>query len=287
MKEILEWLQSVERKAMELYKQATEIIDDKRLQNLFKHLAKDEEMHIALLDKAEKMFAEKGQYPEPSVFIDAVTKNRVDKLLLEFQKQLKEKSINTKALLELVVKIESCEWNDIFVYIMDLCSELTPSFQQIPAQIESHKKNIDCFLDNLPEDIKPEINLKNLAVLWNQRFLIVDDEESILHFLESVFSMHGVVDAVRNGKEALEKINQFYYDIIFSDSDMPVMDGIEFLAKASVQDKTIKERFVFCSGNPSQQLLDFCRQQNIRYLQKPVSVDQIQNVIREITIKTF
>jgi len=64
------------------------------------------------------------------------------------------------------------------------------------------------------------------------RILIVDDEmivrESFLHWFEK--DGH-IVAAAASGFEALEKIEQFPYDVLFVDIKMPGMDGLELLEK--------------------------------------------------------
>jgi CheY-like chemotaxis protein len=76
--------------------------------------------------------------------------------------------------------------------------------------------------------------------------LVVDDERSIVELLKRVFERKGhSVYAAYNGKEgldivkeSLDKVNQKYKSIdhIFSDTRMPFMDGLEFMAKCREQE---------------------------------------------------
>ena len=63
------------------------------------------------------------------------------------------------------------------------------------------------------------------------RVLVVDDEEAIRQlFIRSISSNEWEVEAVGRGEEALERLEQHTYDLIFLDLFMPRMNGAETLA---------------------------------------------------------
>lgn len=73
----------------------------------------------------------------------------------------------------------------------------------------------------------------NLAPRWT--VLLVDDEPDILSSIKLVLgrSKKGVdVLTASSGAEGLEILANKHVDLLISDFKMPVMDGIEFLAKA-------------------------------------------------------
>ncbi|GAB3010799.1 hybrid sensor histidine kinase/response regulator transcription factor [Niabella terrae] len=57
--------------------------------------------------------------------------------------------------------------------------------------------------------------------------LVVDDDEEMLHYVESVFVHQCVVYKAANGREGLELATRYRPDLIISDVSMPEMDGIE------------------------------------------------------------
>ena len=60
------------------------------------------------------------------------------------------------------------------------------------------------------------------------KLLLVDDEEDILEFLRYNLEKEGYeVECALNGKEALEKLNNFQADLIVLDIMMPEMDGMK------------------------------------------------------------
>jgi len=67
----------------------------------------------------------------------------------------------------------------------------------------------------------------------NKIFLIDDDEDDQLLFIEAIQSIYPVLqyDTAANGKIALDKLKSSpsLPDIIFLDLNMPVMNGLEFL----------------------------------------------------------
>ncbi len=63
------------------------------------------------------------------------------------------------------------------------------------------------------------------------RILIVDDEQMIRDLLENTMTGTDFPSFfAENGEQALEKMSQMHFDVVVTDIDMPVMDGIE-LAK--------------------------------------------------------
>lgn len=70
----------------------------------------------------------------------------------------------------------------------------------------------------------------------SKRVLIVDDEENLRHILSIILTKEGYeVEAVKNGREALNCLEKSIYDTVLCDIRMPVMDGITFLKVARGQ----------------------------------------------------
>ena len=86
---------------------------------------------------------------------------------------------------------------------------------------------------NLPEgsisDLPCDDHLEMPAFkVFECRALLVDDIEINLQIAAYQLEQYGIgIDYARNGKEAIEKAMDNYYDIIFMDHMMPEMDGIE------------------------------------------------------------
>jgi DNA-binding response OmpR family regulator len=81
----------------------------------------------------------------------------------------------------------------------------------------------------------------NQNLLKGITILVVEDDPDLLGILSEFLSMQGaqVVQAL-NGKEALEQLSHSPVQLVLSDVQMPVMDGVELL-------KSIKQK---SSGSP-------------------------------------
>lgn len=64
------------------------------------------------------------------------------------------------------------------------------------------------------------------------KILIAEDDKELRQLFSHVLMKNGyTVKGVSNGREALEAIDNDYYDLIMSDIMMPVMDGYEFVSQ--------------------------------------------------------
>ncbi len=63
-----------------------------------------------------------------------------------------------------------------------------------------------------------------------KRALAVDDSATMRNLVKIALEAEGfTVDTAGNGQEALELAKKNSYDIVISDINMPVMDGLQFL----------------------------------------------------------
>lgn len=68
----------------------------------------------------------------------------------------------------------------------------------------------------------------NTTILDGKRILMVDDNEMNRLVASTILRNYGVViEEAQNGLEAIEKIQQYPFDIVLMDVQMPVMDGVE------------------------------------------------------------
>lgn len=72
------------------------------------------------------------------------------------------------------------------------------------------------------------------------KILLVEDEESLASGLEYNLTEEGyAVEWAKDGKEAIEKINKFEYDLIILDIMLPYHDGFEIAARVRQRDPKI------------------------------------------------
>ncbi len=127
--------------------------------------------------------------------------------------------------------------------------------------------------------------------LTGAKILLVDDEEDIIDFMSFILKKEGLkVYTATNGKEAIEKANEFIPHLILLDKMMPVMNGLETciaLRKNPIFDNT-KIVFLSARGDIDSQIegLEIGADD---YLIKPVKTDLLISKIKSIfrTIHTM
>ncbi len=114
------------------------------------------------------------------------------------------------------------------------------------------------------------------------KILIVDDEESILDVTESFFQRMGYeVYTAGNGVEALETLEQISVDCVFTDINMPEMDGLTLAAKIREKDNTLP--VVIMTGYPSlENSIQTMKNGVVDYLIKPVNLSQMELTLQRI-----
>lgn len=85
--------------------------------------------------------------------------------------------------------------------------------------------------------------------------LLVDDEEDFLELAENFFKKEKEeinLDITESAKKALEMMEEKAYDVIISDYQMPVMDGLEFLETVRSDGNDIP--FIFLTGQGKEEI---------------------------------
>jgi len=116
--------------------------------------------------------------------------------------------------------------------------------------------------------------------------MIVDDSETIRAVLCRTLAMttlpiDSIVQAV-NGKDALDKLNSAWVDIVFSDINMPEMDGITLLETMMAHPEFKEIPVVIISTEGSATRIAELKKKGIKgYLRKPFTPEKIRDVIIE------
>ena len=118
------------------------------------------------------------------------------------------------------------------------------------------------------------------------RILIVEDERPLAQHLEhritSESSRYQVVGLAANGNEALELMPALKPDIVFTDINMPVMDGLAFLAQATQKYPNVK--YVILSGFSDFQYAQAAIKCGVKeYLLKPVSDEDLHSTLLAVS----
>jgi len=82
--------------------------------------------------------------------------------------------------------------------------------------------------------------MRNCPSVSGRHVLVVDDDQDIRELLVSVLSDDGyVAESARNGREALDKLEEWRADVVVLDLMMPIMDGWTFAERLREQRRKI------------------------------------------------
>ncbi|MEQ9619620.1 MAG: PAS domain S-box protein [Deltaproteobacteria bacterium] len=135
----------------------------------------------------------------------------------------------------------------------------------------------------LPEYDREEIVPENPNSVKGKRILVVEDEDLIIDLIKRVFEEEdNTVAFARNGREALEIINANRYDLIICDIKMPQMNGITLYNDVKTINPDLVKRFIFITGDPSNETLDFLKATGNEFITKPFKVEKFKARINDI-----
>lgn len=117
--------------------------------------------------------------------------------------------------------------------------------------------------------------------------MIVDDSEIIRGVLTRCISMvqipcEEILEAV-NGKIALEVLEENCPDIILTDINMPVMNGVEFISKLKSNEEFQDIPVVVVSTEGSETRIQELMDQGVSgYLRKPFTPESIREILVQV-----
>lgn len=115
-----------------------------------------------------------------------------------------------------------------------------------------------------------------------QRVLIVDDERNIRLTLKGALEAIGLeVDAVFQGEEAFEKLNERTYDAMILDLRLPGMDGISVLREVSRRHAGTKVIIVTAYGTVDA-VVEAMKLGAVDFLQKPFEPTEVREIMGRV-----
>jgi signal transduction histidine kinase len=117
------------------------------------------------------------------------------------------------------------------------------------------------------------------------KILVVEDEEIIRMMFKQSFENWGFeVDTAENGKEALDQCHNNFYNIVVTDLNMPVMDGMELLKRLKA--KWPYQEVVVITGYATiESAIEAMKLGAYDFILKPVNFDHVQFTINKLYIK--
>jgi two-component system NtrC family sensor kinase len=129
-----------------------------------------------------------------------------------------------------------------------------------------------------------ERHAKPLPSLAPKRILVVDDEAGVADVLVELLGVDGhQVDSASNGAEALAMLDHQSYDVILSDTRMPVLDGYGFFTELERRHPELRRRVAFLTGDVlNAHKRDLLERTAVPTLVKPFDLKEIRRIVHQL-----
>jgi len=114
-----------------------------------------------------------------------------------------------------------------------------------------------------------------------KRILVVDDDQVVLESLREYLTLKGYdVDTAENGREAIERSKDNYYNLALLDIKLPDMQGTELLIK--MHRNTPQMMKIMITGYPTlENAVEALNLGADAYVMKPVNPEKLHRVVEE------
>jgi len=115
------------------------------------------------------------------------------------------------------------------------------------------------------------------------KLLFVEDDDSFAFIVKGSLELTGIyqVQTASNGKEGLDTYFSFHPDVIVADIEMPVMDGMEMIAKIRKNDEVIP--ILFATGRTNAKyVLDGYKLNVDNFIKKPFLPEELDAHIQAV-----
>ena len=283
IRDIVTWLKHIEGSVGSLYARAAEAcVHDEHFSTFLTQLAEDEKSHAQFMSMVLESLPQRKKPLVVDIVLDERTRDSVETSLKRFDDHLGGKGISKGQIVEYMARAEFSELNPVFLYIVGTFGEMSREAENIAAEIQAHLSHIRQFIDALPQDLKPSLDVGMFPPVWEERFLVVDDHKPLRELVASLLARRGKVETASGGSEALEKVRRHFYHGIVSDIQMPRMDGIELYRQGVAYDSRLKGRFLFYSADVSPERKAFLKKNNLRFLKKPFGLGEFLDTMDQI-----
>ena len=117
-----------------------------------------------------------------------------------------------------------------------------------------------------------------------ENILIAEDEPHVARLLRIALEKEGYsINAVHNGAQALEKINEKHPDVLITDINMPKMDGEQLCKHLAQHIPERKFPIIVLSSRTEVEHREWSQSMgNTTFLEKPVSIRKLIKYIQSI-----
>lgn len=116
-----------------------------------------------------------------------------------------------------------------------------------------------------------------------KKILYIDDASSMRRLVTMVLGQDFDLALAENGQDALDQIGSQQFDLIISDINMPIMDGLTFLKNARTLDNYKFTPILMMTTEASAQMKAQGKQLGATgWLVKPFDPDKLPNIVRKL-----
>ena len=121
------------------------------------------------------------------------------------------------------------------------------------------------------------------------RIIIAEDEPIILEMYKNIVGKredYEIIGTATNGKEEEELIYTIKPDVVITDNQMPIQNGIDVIEKVYNSDLVYKPKFILITGDyRDRSFLDKCEKlQEERVMGKPVNYDSLDFLLTDLKV---
>jgi CheY-like chemotaxis protein len=283
VRDVVEWLVHNEERIGRLYRAAAKVCcHDSTFSRFLVQLADDEKSHAEFMSRAWESLRTVEDRPTLDIVLDKETRRKVEELFERFEHLLVKIKVSRKDVVEYIARAESSELNPVFLYVADEYRKTGREGEHMTGEIQGHLLRIQNFVEDLPRDERPSVDVLSLPAVGEFRFLVVDDHGPVRRLMASLLSRRGMVDTAEASEEGLERLREHFHDGVISDIQMPGMGGFEFYKRAVEYDDRLKRRFLFCSGDVDSATEDLLRKDDLPLLKKPFALHDFYGAVEKI-----
>ena len=127
-----------------------------------------------------------------------------------------------------------------------------------------------------------------LAPIGGKTVLIVDDEPEVAAIVAEALASDGhKADIATNGAMGLEMMRCRQYDLVFSDTKMPILDGERFYAEMERHFPELRNRIIFLTGDSlGRDKREFLERTGAPFLTKPCDLGEVRRVAHQVLAGT-
>jgi CheY-like chemotaxis protein len=285
MQEIINWLIQVESSAHDLYKKGVNYFEkNQKLSNLLQYMSEDEIVHHQIMLDANNVIQKEKIDLKSNIVLDEKIKSKILSPFIINLKKLNENILTENEIYDCLLKTEYSEWNDIFIYVNNSLAQKKLEFQKYASIMQKHIAKLEHFFNESETLKKYYIEILKLPKIWKFKILVIDDDQMMRTLLSAILNIkHYNIDLCSSAEEGLELFEKNYYDAIICDVEMPGLNGIDFYNNINSNNKYNKKDLIFISGDTKHE--SFFKENKLKFIQKPFSVEEIQDEVNTILIK--